>query len=102
MRQPEKPVTLADRADRSFVTISEDMPLLDVMIRLRAAGASVALVTDGTDKVSGVGVHGLITKQQIARAVADVTLPFRLDVRPYPESERAGLWLQIHLCSQAP
>ena len=69
--QPGKPVTLADLADRSFVTVGEDMPLFDVMTRLRATGASVALVTDGTDKVSGVGVRGLITKQQIANVVID-------------------------------
>ena len=69
--QPEKPVTLADLADRRFVTVGEDMPLLDVMTRLRAAGASVALVTDGTDKVLRRGVRGLITKQQIAGAVID-------------------------------
>ncbi len=36
--QPEKPVTLADLADRRFVTVGEDTPLLDVMTRLRAAG----------------------------------------------------------------
>ena len=41
------------------------------MTRLRAAGASVALVTDGMDKVSDSGVRGLITKQQIASAVID-------------------------------
>ena len=31
--QAEKPVTLADLADRRFVTVGEDMPLLDVMTR---------------------------------------------------------------------
>ena len=50
--QPEKPVTLADLADRRFVTVSEAMPLLDVITRLRAAGASVAVATNGTDKAS--------------------------------------------------
>ena len=68
--QPEKPVTLADLADRRFVTVGENMPLLDVITRLGAAGASVAVATNGTDKASG-GVRGLITKQQIADAVID-------------------------------
>lgn len=67
----EKLLTLAELADRSFVTVGEDMPLLDTMTRLRIAGATVALVTDGKDKVSGNGVSGLITKQQIARAVME-------------------------------
>lgn len=66
---PEKPVTLADLADRRFITVGEGLPLLEVMTRLRAAGASLALVTDGTGKLSGSDVHGVITKQQIAGAV---------------------------------
>jgi hypothetical protein len=70
-QQPEKPVTLADLADRRFVTVVEDTLLLDVMTRLRAAGASVAVVTNGTDKVLGAAVCGVITKQQIASAVID-------------------------------
>jgi CIC family chloride channel protein len=70
-RQPQKPVTLADLADRRFVTVGENTPLLDVMTRLRAANASVALVTDGPGKLSGGSVRGLITKDQIASAVID-------------------------------
>jgi chloride channel protein, CIC family len=69
--QREKPVTLADLADRAFVTVGEDMPLLDVMTRLRAAGASVALVTDGTGTLSGGSVRGLVTKDRIASAVIE-------------------------------
>jgi len=54
--------------DRSLVRAGL---ILEVMTRLRAAGASVALVTDGTPEVSGSSVRGLITKQQIASAVID-------------------------------
>ncbi|HTU19052.1 MAG TPA: chloride channel protein [Gemmataceae bacterium] len=68
---PEAPLTLSDLAQRKFVTIGMDMPLLDVMSRLRAAGASVALVTDSIAKAPGEGIRGLITKQQIATAVID-------------------------------
>jgi hypothetical protein len=49
-------------------------PILDVMTRLRAARA---LVTDVADKLSGDGIRGLITKQQIAGAVIDGMEPFR-------------------------
>ena len=62
----DKLVTLADLADRRFITVGEDMPLLEVMTRMRAAGASVALVADGSAALSGRSVRGLITKQQIA------------------------------------
>jgi CIC family chloride channel protein len=87
-RPPEKPVTLGDLADQRFITVREDTALFDVMNRLRTTGASVALVTDGTEKVPGGhpssiegtpaspsvpvdGVRGLITKQHIAGAVMD-------------------------------
>ncbi len=69
--QATKRLTLAVLADPRFVTVCEDTPLLDVMTRMRAAGASVAVVTNGTGKTSAAGVRGLITKQQIANAVID-------------------------------
>jgi len=72
-QKPENRVTLADLADRRFVTVVQDTLLLDVMTRLRAAGASVGVVTDGTDKRPGGAVCGVITKQQIASAVIDGT-----------------------------
>lgn len=67
----ESAIKLADLADRRFVTVTEGMLLLDVMTHLRSAGVSVALVTDGTGKLSGNGVRGLITSQQIASAVIE-------------------------------
>jgi CIC family chloride channel protein len=70
-RKPEEAVTLADLADRRFVTVGEQMPLLEVMTRLRVASATLALVTDGTDRVTGEGVRGVITKQRIADAVIE-------------------------------
>jgi CIC family chloride channel protein len=66
-----KPGTLADCADRRFVTVGEDMPLLEVMSRMRAAGASVALVADGSGVLHAGSVRGLIAKEQIAAAVID-------------------------------
>jgi CIC family chloride channel protein len=70
-RQCEKPLTLADLADRSFVTVREGTSLLDVITRLRTAGAPIALVTDGAGNLSGGSVRGLITKDQIASAMID-------------------------------
>jgi CBS domain-containing protein len=51
--------------------VEENSPLQDVISRLRRAGASVALVTDGSDKLAGRRFAGLITKHQIANAVID-------------------------------
>jgi CBS domain containing-hemolysin-like protein len=63
-------VKLADLADRRYVIVGADTPLLDVLTRLRAAGASVALVADEPGSAAG-GIQGLIAKQQIANAVID-------------------------------
>jgi CIC family chloride channel protein len=65
----EGAVKVADLADRRLITVREDTPLFDVVSGLRTAGASVALVMDGSGSVSGPGVRGLIAKQQIADAV---------------------------------
>ena len=70
-RTEEDPVRLAEVADKKFILVEENSPLLDVMSRLRRAGASVALVTDGSDKLAGRTFAGLITKHQIANAVID-------------------------------
>jgi CIC family chloride channel protein len=67
----EKPVTLADLADARFIAVDEETPLLEVMSRMRAADAFVALVRDGAENPSGGSVRGLITKQQIASAVIE-------------------------------
>jgi CIC family chloride channel protein len=65
----EGTVKVADLADRRVITVREDTPLFDVVTSLRNAGASVALVMDGSGSVSGPAVRGLIAKQQIADAV---------------------------------
>ena len=65
----ETSLTLADLADRKFLIVSGETPLHDVMIRLGAADADVALVTDGSGSLSSGNVVGLITKSQIASAV---------------------------------
>ena len=72
----DRPQTLADLADSRFVTVGTNMLLLDVMARMRIAGAIVALVTDGSENLSGAGIRGLITKQQIADAAIDGTALF--------------------------
>ncbi len=71
--QPGSSATLADLADRRFVTVNEGMPLLEVMARIRAANVSVALVTEETGKLSERSIRGVITRQQIASAVLEGT-----------------------------
>ena len=74
LRPPEpvpSPIRLGDLADKRFITVTEETPLLEVMTRMRATGASIALVTERTGKLSWDGVRGLISRQQIAREVID-------------------------------
>jgi CIC family chloride channel protein len=70
-QQGQRPATLAEFADRGFITVREDTSLLDVMNHLRATHVSVALVKDGIGALSGGSVRGLITKDRIAGAVID-------------------------------
>jgi CIC family chloride channel protein len=67
----QKAVTLADLADRRYITVDEETMLLDVITRLRAGDASVALVLGKSGTASAQTVVGLITKEQIANAVID-------------------------------
>ncbi len=62
---------LGDLADKRFVIVHEQTPLLEAMSRMRAAGASLALVTDGSTSPTGCKIMGLITKHQIATAVME-------------------------------
>ena len=66
---PKTALTLADLADRKFLTVGGDTPLHEVMIRLSAADADVVLVTDGSGSLSSGSVPRLITKPQVANAV---------------------------------
>jgi CIC family chloride channel protein len=68
---PQKPIALADLADRKYIKVSEETPLLDLMKRLRDADVFVALVIGASGTTLDKSVRGLITKQQIASAVID-------------------------------
>jgi predicted transcriptional regulator len=70
-RQPEKQITLADLAHRRFIMVGADMPLLDVMIHLRTTNASIAFVTEDSNKATGSTVRGVITKERITNAMID-------------------------------
>ncbi|MGO9924192.1 MAG: chloride channel protein [Isosphaeraceae bacterium] len=74
--KPETSLTLADLADRRFLTVNENTTLKEVMISAGAAGAELALVTDGSGSLSGQSVLGLITKLQIARTVIEELVVF--------------------------
>ena len=63
--------TLADLADRNFVTVNQEMPLSDVLARMRHAHSSVALVAGGNGKLQGREIQGVITDRQIANVAID-------------------------------
>ncbi len=67
----EGPHMLREFADRSFITVGEDTPLLDVITRMRATNAAIAVVTDGIKGSMLESVRGLITKDRIATAMID-------------------------------
>ena len=64
-----KPFELTDLADRRFIFVGEDARLLQVMNRMRAAGAVAALVTANPNASAAADVRGVIGKPQIADAV---------------------------------
>ena len=64
-------VSLADLADREFIVVGENLLLLDVMNRMRAAATTVALVAAGINDQSNPHIRGVVTKRQIATAVID-------------------------------
>lgn len=69
--QGEEHARLGDLADKAFITVTEATPLLDVMSQIRAASASLVLVTGGSANKPAGNMKGVITKNQIADAVID-------------------------------
>lgn len=65
---PHTARTVADLADRRFITLTEETPLHDVMSRTAAAGVDVIMVADGLASPSARHVRGLITRTEIANA----------------------------------
>jgi CIC family chloride channel protein len=65
MAPSAKNTRLVDIVDKRTVTVSEEMPLFDVITQMRSKNASVALVTGETGEISSESVKGLITKEVI-------------------------------------
>ncbi len=69
-------VTMGDLADRRFVAVSANMTLPDLIARLRAQAAGVALVVASESGPAEVGaVKGLIRREQIAAALLQAPEP---------------------------
>lgn len=66
-------MTLSEIADRNYITAPGDASLEEVMARMRAKGASVALVTRGRGAVSAPEVQGVITAARIVETLAETT-----------------------------
>jgi CIC family chloride channel protein len=62
----EVPVLLGAMAETNYATVGAETTLLDVLARMRATRASVALVTEGSTPVAVDDVKGVITERQIA------------------------------------
>ncbi len=67
----EQGLTLGQLATRRFVVVQESDSLFDVIARMHALGATVALVTDGAPPLSADRVKGVITRERLADAMVD-------------------------------
>ncbi len=65
--------TLGEIAARDYVTVSDRTSLLDVLAKMRMAGASIALVLPEGAHAAAGNIEGVVTKQAIADSLADVT-----------------------------
>ncbi len=57
--------TLGEAADKNYIVVSEGVILLDVIDRMRASGASAALVAQQSGALSAENVMGIIAKAQV-------------------------------------
>jgi CIC family chloride channel protein len=58
-------------ANRSYVIVDENMRLSEVISRMRAIGASAALVVSGKENDLSAGVRGIILKEKIADSLTE-------------------------------
>ena len=62
-------VTLGDLAERNYITVSDKSPLFEIVGRMRAEGATTAIVVPTGKALTGVNVVGVITREQIADVI---------------------------------
>jgi CIC family chloride channel protein len=69
--QASKTTTLAEIASRNYLTVAEDVTLLEVIARMHVSRASVAVVTPQGHGDSVTSVEGLITKETISDSMTE-------------------------------
>jgi CIC family chloride channel protein len=69
-------VSLGDVADRRFTLAQEDNVMFDVIRRMARRCAAMAVVTKGRGRPRAADVVGVISKEDIADAVADSIKPY--------------------------
>jgi CIC family chloride channel protein len=62
----DKSTKLGDIAKKDYITVNQNVTLFDVITRIHANSASIALVTDSDTTPTIDKIKGLITKQEIA------------------------------------
>jgi CBS domain-containing protein len=63
--------TLGELADQRYVTVGGRTSLFDVLARMRAHGAHIALVSDSASTHFAEQIKGVITRVQLADAMVD-------------------------------
>jgi chloride channel protein, CIC family len=70
-------LTLGQVAQSNYITVSGQTSLFDVISRMHASDASIALVSSGTGRVSAGQVKGLISRRQLADALVEAAELFQ-------------------------
>ena len=59
-------MTLGELAEKEYITISEEVPVFEIVRRMRAEGANTAIVVSKGKPLTSGNVVGVITREQIA------------------------------------
>ncbi|MEJ2261837.1 MAG: chloride channel protein [Anaerolineales bacterium] len=71
LSRSDDPLTVEDVASKNYIAVTENTTMFDVLTRMRANVASVALVTDRSQPTSCSDVKGLISKEVIAKSTEE-------------------------------
>ena len=71
------PATIGKIVEKNYLAVGEQAVLFDVITGMRASGASIALVLNGSGPVSLDRVKGLISRRQLADAMVEAAELFQ-------------------------
>ncbi|MGA2937706.1 MAG: chloride channel protein [Syntrophobacteraceae bacterium] len=69
-------MTLGDLAKKDYISVSDKSPLFEIVGRMRAEGATTAIVVPKGEAVTAANVVGVITREQIADVIEQSLLSY--------------------------